>query len=170
MYVTTDPQLSGIFSKIGKGLKKVLKASTQLSLSHQLVKKAAPKLYNATAGKVIGPVSSSPKTPPASIPAPIPDVAAAPAVTAPPPTAIATPFPGAAPVAPSVAPPPAAVSTAVIPTASMFGPANDMTPANFGPAEADATPAAPASDSKMPLILGAAALGALFLIMRKKRS
>jgi hypothetical protein len=38
-----DAALSGIFSKVGNALKKVAKTATKLSLSHQILKKVAPK-------------------------------------------------------------------------------------------------------------------------------
>lgn len=43
LMIETGGDLSGIFSKVGKALKKVAKVAVKLSPSHQLIKKIAPK-------------------------------------------------------------------------------------------------------------------------------
>lgn len=96
--------------------------------------------------------------------------ATVPAIVTPPepvsaPSVTVSPVPQVAPPAPSYAPPPASESFAqpLATPPSLFTPAPSATP--------DTAPAAPPaeSDSKMPLILGAVALGAAFLFFGKKK-
>lgn len=63
--IATNGDLSGIFSKVGKALKKVAKVAVKLSPSHALIKKVAPKAALLSPSMMIASrISSSPKSAP----------------------------------------------------------------------------------------------------------
>lgn len=62
--IATNGDLSGIFSKVGKALKKVAKVAVKLSPSHALIKKVAPKAALLSPSMMIANRISAPKTPP----------------------------------------------------------------------------------------------------------